>query len=147
MRGVKSNQNVVNALFLDIIFLSCSFQGLSHLSKRFCPRILESVSVGPITIKREFNPPKVIFCKSLQPNFLRIPAQNIKKLPHCISTPIVYFNNSSTAGPQPGMKKEEGRNTQIILENLNVDFFYRLENIFRQFLHNLINSCFQIPNT
>ena len=44
-------------------------------------------------------------------------------LPHCISTPIVYFSNSATAGPQPGMKKEEGRNTQIILENLNVDFF------------------------
>ena len=61
---------------------------------------------------------------------------------------IVYFSNSVTAGPQPGMKKEEGRNTQIIQENLNVDFFfYRLEKIFRQFLHNFINSCFQIPKT
>ena len=45
------------------------------------------------------------------------------------------------------MKKEEGRNTQIILENLNVDLFYRLEKIFRQFLHNLINSCFRITKT
>ena len=44
-------------------------------------------------------------------------------LPQFISTPIVYFSNSATAGPQPGMKKEEGRTTQIILENLNVDFF------------------------
>ena len=68
-------------------------------------------------------------------------------LPHCISTLIVYFSNSATDGPQPGMKKEEGRNAQIILENLNVDFFYRLEKIFRQFWHNLINSCFQIPKT
>ena len=40
-----------------------------------------------------------------------------------LRTPIVYFSNSATAGPQPGMKKEEGRTTQIILENLNVDFF------------------------
>ena len=39
-------------------------------------------------------------------------------LPHCISTPIVYFSNSVTAGPKSGMKKEEGRTTKIILENL-----------------------------
>ena len=39
-------------------------------------------------------------------------------LPHCISTPIVHFSNSATAGPKPGMKKEQGRTTKIILGNL-----------------------------
>ena len=44
-----------------------------------------------------------------------------------ISTPIVYFANFVTAGPQVGMKKEEGKTTKIKTENLEkVDFFSRL---------------------
>ena len=35
---------------------------------------------------------------------------------HTVS--VVYFSNSATAGPKPGMKKEEGKATKIILENL-----------------------------
>ena len=54
---MQSNQSVVIALFSVIIILSCSFQDLSHLTKRFCPRILESVSVVHITIKIQFKPP------------------------------------------------------------------------------------------
>ena len=44
-------------------------------------------------------------------------------LPHCISTPIVYFSNSATAGPQLGMKKEEELTTKVILENLEKVLF------------------------
>ena len=28
-----------------------------------------------------------------------------------------YFSNSATAGPQPGMKKKQRKNTEIILES------------------------------
>ena len=34
-----------------------------------------------------------------------------------ISTPIVYFSNSNTAGPNPGRKKEEWKSTKTIPEN------------------------------
>ena len=34
-----------------------------------------------------------------------------------------HFSNSATAGSQPGMKNEEGKTTQIILESLNVNTF------------------------
>ena len=47
-------------------------------------------------------------------------------LPYWISTPIAYFSNSATAGPQPGMKKEEGWTTKIILENLEKVLFFNL---------------------
>ena len=46
LRGVISDLKVVIALFLNIIFLSRSFQDFSQLNKRFCPQVPEYVSVG-----------------------------------------------------------------------------------------------------
>ena len=37
-------------------------------------------------------------------------------LPYFISTPKIYFSNSATAGPKPGMKEEEGLTTKTMLE-------------------------------
>ena len=79
MRGVNSDQNIVIAPFLNIMFLYCTLQDFSYLSKPFCARILESASVGHISLKVEFKRPKDV-SESLQLNSLWIAAQNIKKL-------------------------------------------------------------------
>ena len=50
MRGINSDKNVVIALIIKIMFLNRSLQDFSYLSKHFCPRILESASVGHINI-------------------------------------------------------------------------------------------------
>ena len=50
MRGVNSDQDVVIALFLNIMFLNRTLQDFSYFSKPFCPPILESASVVHISI-------------------------------------------------------------------------------------------------
>ena len=39
-------------------------------------------------------------------------------LPYYSSSPLVYFSNSATASPEPGMRRDEGRTIKIFLENL-----------------------------
>ena len=79
MRGLNTGQNVVIALFLNNMFLNCTLQDFSYLSKHFCPCILESICDGHISKQYNSNPQTMFFI-SLQPNFLRIAAKNIKKL-------------------------------------------------------------------
>ena len=64
MRRVNTDQNVVIALFLNIMFLNCTLQDFSYLSEPFCPRTLESATVGHISIKIQFKPPKNFFYHS-----------------------------------------------------------------------------------
>ena len=61
MRGLNTDQNVVIALFLNNMFLNCTLQDFSYLSKHFCPRILESVSDGHISKKIQFKPSNDVF--------------------------------------------------------------------------------------
>ena len=80
MRGENSDQKVVIALFLNIMFLNCFLQDFSYLSEPFCPRTLESATVGHISIKIQFKPPKIFFITPTQ--FLTdcgTKHQNIKK--------------------------------------------------------------------
>ena len=61
MRGVNGDQNVLIALFLNFMLLNCTLQDFSYLIKHFCPRILESASVGHISMKKQFKPPNNVF--------------------------------------------------------------------------------------
>ena len=67
MRGENSNQNVVIALFLNIMFLNCTLQGFSYLSKPFCPRFLESAAVVHISKKDKIQILKRCFLNHFNP--------------------------------------------------------------------------------
>ena len=77
MRRVSSNQNVLIALFLNIMFLNRSLQHFSYLSKLFRSRILESASVSPISIQIPVKPPNNVFYIASTQLLLML-AQNIK---------------------------------------------------------------------
>ena len=61
MRGENSEQKVVIALFLNIMFLNCFLQDFFYLSDPFCPRTLEPATVDHISIKIQFKPPMDVF--------------------------------------------------------------------------------------